>query len=281
MNEFEPFNPSSPPNPSPPEPPPGFDAPGTGATGPIRRSLLAVAGIGAIVLGSASAFAWTAGWLGGERLTAQRVLGAMEANGSAHPGFRRNHAKGVCVAGTFRGTEQGQALSTATAFSGEPVPVLGRLSIGGPNPHSADNGARVRSMALQFGGPGEPQWRMALNSFPFFAVATPQAFHAQTLAQRPDPQTGKPDPAAMDAFLATHPRARAFQQWAKSAPWSDSWANTQYNSVNAFRFIDADGTERFVRWSMRPHAAFRALDAIERERADADFLGADLRTRLG
>src|SRR5690606_3098551 len=128
--------------------------------------------------------------------------------------------------------------------------------------------ARVRSMALQFGGPGAPQWRMALNSFPFFVVATPQAFHAQILADRPDPRTGKPDPAAMQAFLAAHPRARAFQQWAKSAPWPDSWASTQYNSVNTFRFIDAEGTARFVRWSMRPHLPFHALDAAQRERAD-------------
>ncbi|GAB2627622.1 catalase family peroxidase [Novilysobacter erysipheiresistens] len=277
MHESEPSNH---PSPSPPAPSPPFDAQGAIAAQLTRGRLLAFAGIGAIALGSASAFAWTAGWLGGERLTAPRVVNAMEANGPAHPGFRRNHAKGVCVAGTFRGTEQGQALSTATVFSGEPVPVLGRFSIGGPNPHGADNSARVRSMALQFGGPDASQWRMALNSFPFFAVATPQAFHQQTLAKRPDPATGKPDPAAMEGFLATHPQARKFRQWAKTAPWSDSWANTQYNSVNAFRFIDADGSERLVRWSMRPHAAVHPLDAAERERADADFLAADLQTRL-
>ena len=278
MNESESSRPPSPSNPPAPAPSPLFDRPG--ATQPTGGRLLAFAGIGAIALGSASAFAWTAGWLGGERLTAQRVVGAIEANGPAHPGFRRNHAKGVCVAGTFRGTEQGQALSTAAVFSGEPVPVLGRFSIGGPNPHGADNSARVRSMALQLGGPDASQWRMALNSFPFFAVATPQAFHAQTLAKRPDPATGKPDPAAMEGFLAAHPQARKFGQWAKTAPWSDSWANTQYNSVNAFRFIDADGTERFVRWSMQPHAAFHALDAADRERAGVDFLAADLQARL-
>ncbi|MGH8075688.1 MAG: catalase family peroxidase [Lysobacter sp.] len=242
--------------------------------------MFALAGIGAIALGSASAFAWTAGWLGGDRLTAQRIVGAMEANGPPHPGFRRNHAKGVCVSGTFLGSTEGRALSSARVFSGTPQAVLGRFSIGGPNPHGADNSARVRSMALQFGGPGEAQWRMALNSFPFFAVATPQAFHEQTVAKRPDPATGKPDSAAMEAFLAAHPQAREFGKWAKTAPWSDSWTSTQYNSVNAFRFIDADGTGRFVRWSMRPRQPFHALDADEREQADADFLAADLHTQL-
>lgn len=280
MNESE--TQTSPPPLVPPSPATSHpvDDPGAIAMQSTGSRLLALAGIGAIALASTGAFAWTAGWLGGERLTARRVVDAMEANTLAHPGFRRNHAKGVCVAGTFRGSGQGRALSTATVFSGEPVPVLGRLSIGGPDPHGADNSARVRSMALQFGDAGAGQWRMALNSFPFFAVATPQAFHQQTLAKRPDPATGKPDPAAMDKFLAAHPQARRFGEWAKTAPWSDSWANTHYNSVNAFRFIDADGTERFVRWSMRPHAAFHALDDVGRNRANADFLSAELQTRL-
>ena len=270
--------PNAPADPTPPRP---LDTPaGAAPAEPARRRWLALAGIGAIAMGSASAFAWTAGWIGGGRLTAQRVLGAMESNDPVHPGFRRNHAKGVCVSGTFSGTREGRALSSTYVFSGTPIPVLGRLSIGGPNPHGADNSARVRSMALQFGRPGASQWRMALNSFPFFAVATPQAFHAQILAARPDPATGKPDPVAMQAFLDAHPQARAFQHWAKRAPWSDSWANTQYNSINTFRFIDADGAARFVRWSMQPRLPFHALDAAERERAGTDFLATDLQGRL-
>src|SRR5690606_27775625 len=151
---------------------------------------------------------------------APAMIGATEANGPAHPGFRRAHAKGVCVSGTFRGTRQGRAPARADAFSGRPVPVLGRRAIGGGDPHGSDITARVRSQASQYGGPDASQWRMAMNSFPFLAVATPEAFHAQTVAQRPDPATGKPDPAAMPAFLAAHPRARAFQQWAQTAPWS-------------------------------------------------------------
>lgn len=264
---------------NPDQPLPGSD-PGPDPSPERLRRALALAGIGAIALGAVGAFAWTAGWLGADRLTAGQVVDAVEANGGPHPGFRRAHAKGVCITGTFTGSAEGRALSAAEAFSGETLPVVGRFSIGGGDPHGSDASARVRSLALQLGGRGEPQWRMAMNSFPFLAVATPQAFHQQTLASRPDPATGKADPVAMEAFLADHPRARAFQQWAKAAPWSDSWANTEYNSVNAFRFVDADGGERFVRWSMQPRTPFRELDAAERERADAGFLAADLDQRL-
>lgn len=263
--------------------PPGPERPARGAReagGVPGPRVAALAGIGAIALAGAAAFAWTAGWVGPERLTSQRFLDTLEAGGPAHPGFRRAHPKGVCVSGRFTGTSDGRALSSAEAFAGEPVAVTGRLSIGGGDPQGDDAAARVRSLALQIGGRGGTQWRMAMNSFPFMAVATPGEFHRQVVANAPDPATGKPDPAAVAAFLDAHPRAQAFQAWAKSAPWSDSWANTQYNSVNAFHFVAADGRRRAVRWSMRPQAPFVALDAEARVASGPDFLAAEFERRL-
>ena len=140
--------------------------------------------------------------------------------------------------------------------------------------------ARVRSLALSLRTDDGQEWRMAMNSFPFFAVATPAGFHAQLLASRPDPATGKPDPAKMAAFLERYPEAARFQAWAKSAPWSSSWANTEYNGVNAFRFIDAQGRSRFVRWSMQPQAAFEPLATTTRQDAEADYLQRELAQRL-
>jgi len=243
--------------------------------------LAGIAAIAAIAAALAAAFAWSAGWLGGpQRLTAQRMTDAIEAGGPPHPGFRRAHSKGMCVSGHFEGNGQASALSSARVFTQASVPVLGRMSIGGGDPHGADATARVRSMALLLRSDDGQQWRTAMNSFPFFVVATPEGFMAQTLAAQPDPATGKPDPAKMAAFLQRYPEAKKFQQWAKTAPWSDSWANTQYNGVNSFRFIAADGSSRFVRWSMRPQTPFKELSAAQRAQADADFLGEDLQARL-
>lgn len=91
------------------------------------------------------------------------------------------------------------------------------------------------------------------------------------MASKPDPATGKPDPEKLAAFGKQYPEAAKFQQWAKTAPWSDSWANTQYNGVNAFRAIAADGRERYIRWSMRPHTPFKELSAEQRKQAMAIF----------
>lgn len=261
-----------------------MSAPDPNPAPPTRQSLLRRAvpllGIGAIVVAAAGAFAWNAGYLDPDRLTAARMTDTIERTGVPHPGFRRAHSKGVCVTGVFHGNGQASALSSARVFSQGEVPVLGRLSIAGGDPHGADAKARVRSMALLLRSDDGQQWRTAMNSFPFFAVPTPEGFQAQTLASIPDPATGKPDPAKMAAFLQQYPQAKKFQQWASSAAWSNSWANTEFNGVNAFIFTASDGSEHAVRWSMRPQTAFAPLDAQQREQADTDFLAEDLQARL-
>ena len=121
---------------------------------------------------------------------------------------------------------------------------------------------------------------MAMNSFPFFASSTPEGFQAMNVARLPDPATGKPDPEKMKAVLAKHPEIAKFMEWSKSAPTPDSLANTRFNGVNAFRLVDAEGRERVVRWSMRPHAPFVASDPEQLKSASRDFLGEDLDRRL-
>jgi len=249
---------------------------------PLLRRAWPLAAIAAILAALAAAFAWTASWIGGPRLTAQRVTDAIEAgNGRIHPGFRRAHAKGVCVTGHFASNGAGAPLTRAGMLAaGATTPVLGRLSIAGGDPHAPDATTRVRSMALLLAGADGQQWRMAMNNFPFFAVSTPQGFYDQAVANRPDPATGKPDPAKMAELLRRHPEIKRFQQWAKTAPWADSWGNTGFNGVNAFRFTDAAGRVHFVRWSMRPRLAFAAMDKAKRAGAEADYLADDLQARL-
>jgi catalase len=248
---------------------------------PRRRAWPALLAIALIVAAIAVAFAWVAGWLTPNRLTPQRFTDAIEAgNGQIYRGFRRAHAKGVCVAGYFAGNGQGVALSSAPMFAPVRTPFVGRLSIGGGSPYGLDGKARVRSMALELNSPDGQQWRMAMNSFPFFGVSTAQAFYAQTVANAPDPATGKPDPARQAAFAKAHPEFARFAAWAKTAPWSTSWANTTFHGVNAFRFINRSGETRNVRWSMLPETAFAAMTPEQRAAADSDFLSQDLHRRL-
>src|SRR3546814_17006111 len=99
-----------------------------------------------------------------------------------------------------------------------------------------------------------------MNSVPLFPVGNVRDFVALQRATTPDPATGKPDPAAVDAFMAAHPETRAFGALMRTRPIPSSFANGSYHSINAFRFIDAEGASPAVRWSLQTAAAFSVLD---------------------
>ena len=247
---------------------------------PRHGSALLLLPIALIIIALAVLFAWVGGWFGGRGVTPQTMINTAEASGSPQPGFRRAHSKGICIVGTFAPAPAAAQLSTARAFSQASTPVLGRFSNPGNDPHSPDNKAAVRGMALQLKTDDGQEWRMAMNSFPFFASSTPEGFQAMNAARLPDPATGKPDPQKMDAVLARYPEIKNFMAWSKSAPTPDSLANTRFNGVNAFRLTNAEGVTRAVRWSMRPRTPFVAADPEQLKTADRDFLAADLDRRL-
>lgn len=117
------------------------------ATPRKRLPLAPLATIAAVVAVAGIGFLYVAGRLGDTPPTARTLIGAIEAAAGPHPGYRRAHSRGVCVGGWFEGTADGAALSAARVFSQGRVPVLGRLSIGGGDPHGAEAGARVRGCA--------------------------------------------------------------------------------------------------------------------------------------
>ena len=231
-----------------------------------------VAGVPLAVL---AGYGYAGGWLAPGRLTAQKLIDQFQANGGVHPGYRRNHAKGVCVTGYFAGNGALQPYSTAQVFAPGRVPVVGRFAIPGGNPYAPDGSVPIRSMALRFTQANGQQWRTGMNSMPVFPVATPQAFYEQLQAQQPDPATGKPDPAKVAAFFAAHPETAAFRAWVKNARPSASYAADTYWSLNAFELVDAQGAHHAVRWRMVPETAADGAAG-----PGEDFLAADLSRRL-
>src|SRR5579862_1302153 len=83
-----------------------------------------------------------------EDVTAPQMIDAFEGTFGAHPGQRRNHIKGTCAAGEFVGTAEAAALSRSALFSGKPVPVVARFSLGGGSPDVPDAAPAPRGMAL-------------------------------------------------------------------------------------------------------------------------------------
>ena len=204
--------------------------------------------IAAVVGSTAGAFAYTAGWLSPHRLTPSRLVAALGAPAPNELGHRRNHAKGVCFTGQFEANGAGTALSRAAVFAVGSYPVVGRFNLGTPNPVAKDASVRVRGLSIQVKPPGSQEWRSGMINAPIFAVSTPQAFYALLTAG------GSKDPGAMGAFITAHPEFKPFGTWAKTGPWTGSYAEERYNGLNAFRFIDASGSAHAVRWSLLPAA---------------------------
>jgi len=246
----------------------------------MAKSLGFLALIGVIGAVALAAFAYVGGWFSPARIGGDTMANALQTNGGVYPGFRRAHAKGVCVSGRFEANGAGVPLSRASLFRQGTVPVVGRFSTGGGNPFATDGRNVFHAMALRFSLPGREEWRMALDHTPIFPVSTAADFVALQLATTPDPATGKPDPAKAGPYLASHPETRAFLDYLKTMPLPSSFANGTYHSIDAFRFIDAAGGSRIVRWQMEPETPFAALDKATLDKQPVDFLLDDAVTRL-
>src|SRR6202034_4816592 len=101
---------------------------------------------------------------------------------------------------------------------------------------------------------------------PFFPVATPQALYGLVVA------SGSKESDAMKTFAAAHPELGHFGAWAQSAPWTGSYAEEPYNSLNSFAFTSATGATNVVRWSLLPSAHPESVPPDELAQRPPDFL---------
>lgn len=242
----------------------------------LRSKSLRLVAIAFALSTFAAALAFAAGWWPSRALSPSVFIDTQQGD-PIHAGFRRAHAKGFCVAGSFASSGALAGFSSARVFAPGSVPVVGRISTAGSNPTAPDAASPVRSLALEFQLPSGQQWRTAMNDPPVLAVATPEEFHQQLQALTPDPATGRPDRARIGAFFAAHPESAEFLAWQAANKPTSSFATTRYHSINAFVLVAPDGSRQAVRWAMQPQAAAEALGEEPRAR---DSLQEEFAARL-
>ncbi len=232
----------------------------------------AVAGFAAVDVGG---FAYAGGWLRpATALLPSRFADRFEHIYGRHDGFRRNHAKGLSATGTFVSSGAGAAICRAAVFQQGTVPLVGRFSLGGGLPDQADKPDTVRGLGLLFQGPNGQQWRTAMINLPVFTDSTPQGFYERLLASKPLPETGKPDPQKMAAFLDSHPETAAAMKIIKQSPPSAGFEDSTFHGLNAFWFTNGAGATVPVRWSVVPQDVGGAV--VPGPRHDKDYLFDDL-----
>src|SRR5271168_520607 len=241
---------------------------------PARSAFGSLALIAIVVACGAAAFAYTAGWLTPQRLTSEKLVEALAPPGGPALGHRRNHAKGICFTGVFEANNNGAELSRAQVFASGQYPAVGRFNLGTADANAPDATVRVRGMGLQITTPNGEVWRMAMIDAPFFAVSTPQAFYELLIA------SASKAPDAMKTFAGAHPEIAAFGAWAKSAPWTGSYAEERFNSLDSFVFVDNSGAEHAVRWSLLPAAQPVSISPDDLAKRGPDYLEQEIAQRV-
>jgi catalase len=213
----------------------------------------------------------------GKQQLYEQVVDALNALFGLDRGYRPVHAKGIVCEGTFTPAATAASVSRAPHFQSAPVLTTVRFSdfAGVPTVPDGDPLASPRGMAIKFHLPGGIDADIVAHSYDGFPTRTAEEFleFVRALAAN---GSGNPDP--IKSFLASHPQARRFADAPKPAP--SSFATELYYAVNAFRFIDREGTSRPGRYRIRPEAGEKHLDTAEAARRPGSYLFDELKQRL-
>jgi catalase len=192
-------------------------------------------------------------------------------------GARALHAKGTLAKGTFTATPRAAELTRAPHMQGEPVPVTVRFSNGSGDPDAPDYGPEVRGMAAKFYLPDGERTDISAQTVPRFPVRTPDAFVNLIRASAP----GRGRLLRLPFFLATHPEALpALKANASALKPPASYGAMRYYAIHAFKWIAADGRERYVRYRWLPELSEPSLSEEEARSRGRDYLQNELRERL-
>jgi catalase len=200
----------------------------------------------------------------------EEAVDAINEISGVHPGHRAAHAKGTLLTGTFTGA--GTDLTTAAHLQGEPVRVTVRFSNGGGDPNIPDYAREGRGMAVKFYLPDGGKTDIVSLTLPCFFVRTPEDFLSFTRARK-NPEQLMPD------WLGAHPEALTAIQAALGADPPASYATCAYNSIHSYRFVDADGGSRFVRYRWEPDAGEATLSGEDAKARGRDYLQQEILAR--
>jgi catalase len=211
---------------------------------------------------------------------AEDAVDAINDVSGRHPGHRAAHAKGTLWTGVFKATAEATSLTRAAHMQGDPVRATVRLSNGAGDPGVPDYAREGRGLAVKLYLPDGSKTDLVALSLPVFFVRTPEDFVAFTRLRKPDPETGQPDLERLGAWLGEHPEAGPAIEHTLAARPPASYARVAYNGLHAFRWLNADGQVRYVRYGWEPEAGEATLSVEEAREGGADYLQEEIAARI-
>lgn len=213
-------------------------------------------------------------WVVEQIVDAQTTL----ANGP-YKGLRVNHNKGIVVTGSFQPSASAAQITKAKHLQKTPSQITVRFSNAGGMPTIEDTNpnANPRGIAIRFELPDGTITDIVSLSINAFPVSTPEAFLAflnARIATKPD--SIKPTP--IEKIISETPSIQKFIKIPK--PFPASFASVTYFGINAFKFTNSVGEERYIRYQIIPIDGQDLLDEKQLQTASPNYLFEELPQRL-
>jgi catalase len=195
------------------------------------------------------------------------------------------HARGSAAHGYFECYKALGDLTRASLFAedGKRTPVFVRFSTVAGERGSTDTARDVRGFAVKF-YTDEGNWDLVGNNIPVFFIQDAMKFPDLVHAVKPEPHHAMPQAAsAHDTFwdfVSLMPESTHMLMWVMSdRAIPRSYRMMQGFGVHTFRFVNAQGESRFVKFHWSPLAGTHSLawdEAVKISGADPDFHRRDL-----
>jgi catalase len=195
------------------------------------------------------------------------------------------HARGSAAHGVFECYESLESLTRASIFAeaGKQTPAFVRFSTVAGERGSTDTARDVRGFAVKF-YTDEGNWDLVGNNIPVFFIQDAMKFPDLVHAVKPEPHHAMPQASsAHDTFwdfVSLMPESTHMLLWQMSdRAIPRSYRTMQGFGVHTFRFLNAAGETRFVKFHWTPLAGTHSLvwdEAVKISGADPDFHRRDL-----
>jgi catalase len=195
------------------------------------------------------------------------------------------HARGSGAHGYFECYKPLTRLTRAAPFAaaGKRTPVFVRFSTVAGERGSKDTARDVRGFAVKF-YTDEGNWDLVGNNMPVFFIQDAMKFPDLVHAVKPEPHHGMPQAAsAHDTFwdfVSLTPESTHMLMWVMSdRAIPRSLRMMQGFGVHTFRFVNAQGESRFVKFHWNPVLGTHSLvwdEAVKISGCDPDFHRRDL-----
>jgi len=195
------------------------------------------------------------------------------------------HARGSGAHGYFECHASLKELTSASIFAeaGKRTPVFARFSTVAGERGSTDTARDIRGFAVKF-YTDEGNWDLVGNNIPVFFIQDAMKFPDLVHSVKPEPHHGMPQAgSAHDTFwdfVSLMPESTHTLMWVMSDRGIPrSYRMMQGFGVHTFRFVNAEGESRFVKFHWNPVAGTHSLvwdEAVKISGADSDFHRRDL-----